>query len=118
MPKHKQFIIQILLLFVLLILQLVILLTLVSCDRIEKMLILGDVNQDGKVNSVDAAEILAVAARSSVGGESGLTKAQKKSADVNKDNKINALDASIILAYSAYKGVNDDDMSLEKFVNQ
>ncbi len=56
---------------------------------------MGDVNDDGIVNSVDALFILQYDARlvSSLPNET--------SADVNEDGTINALDASLILQFNA-----------------
>lgn len=52
----------------------------------------GDVNNDGKVNAVDARWILQTAS-----GERTLPEEQKAAADVNGDGKINAVDARWIL---------------------
>lgn len=54
----------------------------------------GDVNQDGTVNSADAAELL----RYVVGG-TDLKEAQLLAADVNHDGTVNAADATKILRY-------------------
>lgn len=56
---------------------------------------LGDVNNDGSINSADALLVL----QSSVGSKT-LTSAQKTAADVTKDSKINSADALKILQYS------------------
>ncbi len=55
----------------------------------------GDVNDDGRVNSVDAALILQLEARliSSV--------ANRPSGDVNGDGRVNSVDASLILQFEA-----------------
>ena len=63
---------------------------------------LGDLNNDSKINAVDASETLSEYARTSTNKVSEFTEAQKKAADVNKDGKINAVDASNILSYYAY----------------
>lgn len=57
---------------------------------------LGDVNQDGEVNSLDALRILQHNA-----GLSELTETQKLSADMNHDNAINSIDALLILQKNA-----------------
>lgn len=56
----------------------------------------GDVNGDGKVNSLDASAILRYSA-----GLKTLTEQQKTAADVNGDGKVNALDAAKILKYDS-----------------
>lgn len=57
---------------------------------------LGDVNGDGKINSLDAARILKYDAGIAVLAEDELA-----AADVNGDGKINSLDAARILKYDA-----------------
>lgn len=58
----------------------------------------GDVNNDGKVNAVDAQLVL----KASV-GKANLTDKQKKTADMNADGKVNAVDAQQILKRSVGK---------------
>lgn len=58
----------------------------------------GDVNGDGKVNTLDAVKILQYVAKKIV-----LTSKQSLVADVNGDGKINTLDAVKILQYVAKK---------------
>lgn len=60
--------------------------------------ILGDVNQDKKVNSLDAVEILKYVAKKKT-----LTDIQLLAADTTRDNKVNSLDAVKILKYVAKK---------------
>ena len=59
---------------------------------------LGDVNKDGKVNSLDATLILKYVAKKKT-----LDAEQLKLADVTKDGKVNSLDAVKILKYVAKK---------------
>lgn len=59
---------------------------------------LGDVNRDGKINSLDATIILKYVAKKKV-----LDAEQLKLADVTKDGKVNSLDAVKILKYVAKK---------------
>ncbi len=59
---------------------------------------LGDVNDDGEINSTDALKTL----ESSV-GKAKLSTAQYKAADVNKDGTVTATDALIIISISAGK---------------
>ncbi len=56
----------------------------------------GDVNMDGKANSLDAAMTLRYDA-----GFGSFTEEQKAAADVNGDGKVTSLDAAIILRYDA-----------------
>ena len=63
---------------------------------------LGDVNNDGLINAVDASSVLSYYAIISTNKEGGFTEEQKYAADVNHDGQINAVDASNILAYYAY----------------
>lgn len=57
---------------------------------------LGDINNDGKVNALDARTALRASAQLDT-----LTEAQAEAADVNFDGKVNAIDARIILRVSA-----------------
>ncbi|MBQ3139425.1 MAG: leucine-rich repeat protein [Ruminococcus sp.] len=62
---------------------------------------LGDVNEDGKVDSADASLVLAEYALIQTGGDLTFTEKQKNAADVNKDGKTDSSDASKILEYYA-----------------
>ena len=62
---------------------------------------LGDVNEDGKVDAKDASLVLVAYSKASTGGDYGFTSTQMKAAEVNGDGKIDAKDASFILAYYA-----------------
>lgn len=53
----------------------------------------GDVNADGKFNSLDAAVVLKY--------DAGIIGSVSKSGDVNGDGRINSLDAAVILKYDA-----------------
>lgn len=59
---------------------------------------LGDVNDDGRINAVDAVAILQFAV-----GKITMTEVQQLAADVNADEKINAVDAVEILRYAVGK---------------
>lgn len=56
---------------------------------------LGDVNNDGKVNSLDALKILEYAT-----GSSTLTSTQLKAADLDRNGKVNSTDSFIVLSIS------------------
>ncbi len=62
---------------------------------------LGDVNGDGKIDSVDASNILASYAVFSTGQASPTTK-ELASSDVNSDGKVDSIDASKVLSFYAY----------------
>ncbi len=65
----------------------------------EPVYTLGDVNNDGAIDSSDASDVLIEYAKNQTGSPSVLTDIQKKSADVNHDGSIDSTDASLILAY-------------------
>lgn len=60
---------------------------------------MGDINNDGVINSVDASIALEIY----VGNTKGITPDQIVRSDVNRDGKTNAVDASQILSYYAAK---------------
>lgn len=72
---------------------------------------LGDVNNSGTVDSVDASLVLAHYARISTNKEDNFTDAQKSAGDVNKDGQVNSIDASLILAYYAYISTAKEEVS-------
>lgn len=81
--------------------------------------VLGDVDNSGKVNAIDASLVLEHYSKVSTGQSTSLDETQKKSADVNKDGSINAVDASQILSYYAYTATaNGDVMTLEEYLQQ
>ena len=76
-------------------------------------------NNDGKINAVDASDVLAYYARISTNQEGGYTEEQKLAADVDHDGKINAVDASNILAYYAYiSTTKETPMSMEEYMKK
>ena len=62
---------------------------------------LGDVNEDSTIDSIDATAILVEYANTSTGNNPTFTSSQVIAADVNKDGFVNSTDASKILAYYA-----------------
>lgn len=62
---------------------------------------LGDVNEDGNIDALDASNVLLEYALKATNQPLKFNELQSKAADVNKDGSINALDASLILAYYA-----------------
>ena len=78
---------------------------------------LGDVNNDGLINAIDASSVLAYYALTSTNKNPGYTNEQKLAADVNYDGAINAIDASNILAYYAYASTTEEDvLPLEEYI--
>lgn len=81
--------------------------------------ILGDVNNDGQINAVDASSVLAYYARISTNQEGGYNEEQMLAADVNHDGMINAVDASNILAYYAYASTTKEDiLSIDEYMKK
>ena len=79
---------------------------------------LGDVDNSGAVNAIDASMVLDCYCRASTGKSESLDNIQKKAADVNKDGSINATDASLILSYYVYTATEKGNIrSLEEFIN-
>ena len=80
---------------------------------------LGDINNDGKVNAVDASTVLTYYANISTNKDGGFTESQKKAADVDNNGDINAVDASYILSYYAYTSTTKEDiMSIEEYMKK
>jgi hypothetical protein len=77
---------------------------------------LGDVNNNGFIDAVDASLILAEYAASSTEKGGSFTAEQKKAGDVNHDDQVDAVDASKILSYYAYKSTSGT-LDLETFIN-
>ena len=65
-------------------------------------IILGDVNEDGMVNAIDATAVLEEYANLSTDRNGTFSDYQKLSGDINSDNMIDAVDASFILEFYAY----------------
>jgi hypothetical protein len=79
---------------------------------------LGDVNNDGKINAVDASTVLTYYAMVSVNKDGGFDEAQKKAADVDNNEVINAVDASHILSYYAYTSTTKENIvSIKEYVD-
>ena len=77
---------------------------------------LGDVDNNGIVDAVDASKVLSEYARASSNIKSTFSEAQKKAADTNKDGFIDAVDASKILAFYAYRSTNGT-LGFEEYIN-
>ena len=80
---------------------------------------LGDVNNDGLVNSIDASSVLTYYAMVSTGRDGGLSEDQETAADVDKNDMINATDASYILEYYAYAStVEGEAISMKEYMQE
>lgn len=79
---------------------------------------LGDVNNDGRIDSVDASAILREYSMTSSGSGSEFDGAQTSAADVNGDGRIDSVDASTILAYYALISGGSGELSLNEFTKQ
>lgn len=78
---------------------------------------IGDVNEDGTINAVDASIVLSAYALTATGNTPDLNERQLAAADVNGDERVDAIDASLILGYYAYTatgGQNSLDTYLDK----
>ena len=81
--------------------------------------LLGDVNNNGTIDAVDASTVLAYYAMISTNQDGGFDENQKAAADVDRDGKINAVDASNILSYYAYVSTTKEEvMSMEDFMQK
>lgn len=75
----------------------------------------GDPNADGKINSVDASEILSIYAKNAQ-NKSKPSSDDLECCDINKDGAVNAVDASYVLAYYAYTATNKNPVSLTDYM--
>ena len=77
--------------------------------------VLGDIDGNGMIDSIDASVVLRTYSELSVSQDSGLTDEQKKLADVNSDGRIDASDSSIILSYYSFLS-SGGDMLFEQYI--
>ena len=78
--------------------------------------LLGDVDNSGEVDSVDASLVLVAAAALGLDQPSGLDADAEKRADVDGNGTVNSVDASIILTYAAAQGLSDTPLDLKDFI--
>ena len=71
----------------------------IYADSVQRM---GDINNDGLINAVDATHILTEYAKISTGKKGTFTDVQKTLADIDKNGFIDAVDATYVLSYYAY----------------
>ena len=77
----------------------------------------GDPTADGKINSVDASEILSIYAKNAQ-NKSKPSSDDLECCDINKDGVVNAVDASYVLAYYAYSATNKNPVSLTDYMKK
>jgi hypothetical protein len=77
----------------------------------------GDPTADGKINSVDASEILSIYAKNAQ-NKSKPSSDDLECCDINKDGAVNAVDASYVLAYYAYTATNKNRVSLTDYMKK
>ena len=77
----------------------------------------GDPTADGKINSVDASEILSIYAKNAQ-NKSKPSSDDLECCDINKDGAVNAVDASYVLAYYAYTATNKSPVSLTDYMKK
>ncbi len=63
---------------------------------------LGDINDDGFIDSVDATAVMIEYAKLSTSGKGTFTEVQTKKADIDRNNLVDSVDAAYILSYYAY----------------
>ena len=78
---------------------------------------LGDMNDDKRVDAADASSVLKAYAKISSNIDPEITAGQTACADVNGDSKVDSVDASKILSYYAYAStVDGEPVSLNNFI--
>ena len=70
--------------------------------------ILGDFNNDGSVDAVDATAILQYYSNNSTGKPVDWSEEKKQSADIDEDGEILAIDATWVMMYYAYLSTGDN----------
>ena len=76
---------------------------------------LGDVNEDSKIDSKDATEILSEYSSLSTGGSGSFDEKKITCADINFDTNIDSKDASLILGYYSYVSTGGSE-SIESYL--
>ena len=76
---------------------------------------LGDIDNNGTINSIDASRALAAYSSSSTGAGHGLTALEFEAADIDKNGQISSTDASEILGYYSYLATTNDPLDFADF---
>lgn len=80
--------------------------------------IVGDVNNDGLIDSVDATQILVYYAELSAGGDSTFNERQKAVSDINSDGFIDSVDSAVILSFYSYLSTGGTETDIKNwFIN-
>lgn len=90
--------------------------TTITSDETKLQFRIGDVNDDGSVNTSDATFILSIYASNAAQIENNFTPEQNASADCNGDGHIGTDDALLVLKYYAEKAAGIIDISFEDYV--
>lgn len=78
---------------------------------------LGDLDNDGNVNAIDASLVLTAYAKTATNQAHGLSENQYNAANVDHSSNVDAIDASVILTYYAYKATNGT-LEFEEYLEQ
>jgi len=78
---------------------------------------LGDVNEDGNINSTDASKVLNTYANMAASQNASVSEKIMKLADVDMNGKLDSHDASLILKYYASASINPDFVDWEDVIN-
>lgn len=73
----------------------------------DDVFIMGDISNDGMIDSIDATEILQYYSGNSTGNPIEWSEEKKKSADIDEDGEILAIDATWVMMYYAYLSTAD-----------
>ena len=84
-----------------------------TANAVKTDFILGDVNDNGIVDAVDASAVLTYYAMTSTGKEGGFTESQLKAADFNNNGTVDGIDASAILSFYAKNSVGNNSSAVE-----
>jgi len=77
----------------------------------------GDVNNDGKVSSIDSSIVWTIYIKNAVNQKlTSIEKEYMKKADVNKDGTVDTIDASLILTYYAETSTGLSDENAKKII--
>lgn len=78
---------------------------------------LGDVNEDGSINSADASKVLNIYANMAASQNMTVSDKTMKLSDVNMDGQLDSHDASLILKYYAEASINPDFVDWENVID-
>ena len=79
---------------------------------------LGDIDNNGSINSIDASLALAAYSAEATGQPHGLNDTQFEAGDIDKNGKISSTDASDILQYYSYVATTASPLDFTDFIKQ